>query len=859
MGGLRRIRMLLTWRQRRRELDEEIALHRALLGNDRKFGNELQLRERSRDQWGWRWLEWAAQDLHNGLRQLRRTPFATALALASLTLGIGANLALFSLTDALILRPLPVAHPERLVLLSAKSGGSSFPDFSNPLWEQLRDRNDALSAMLAFNGTMFTVDGEPSLGLYASGSYFPMLGSGAEVGRLFGPRDETPGCPAVADISDAFWHERFAADPRAIGSTLTIAHHPVTVVGVIPPGSFGPEVGRAASIVVPLCAVARLGSYPMLHQPNVWWLRIMGQLKAGQTLPQAQALLNAEHERWISALPGNWRPDERQGFLFSLTPGGHGISTLRANFSTGLLALFAVAGCVLLIACANLAGLMLARTAARRQEIAVRASLGASRLRLVRQLLTESLLLAASGTLAGAFLAAVGCTAVERFLSAPNLPVVLNSSPDLRVSAFAAALTLATAVFIGLLPALRATSAALSRPQPSSASLPSSGRWLVPAQLAAATVLIAAAGLFSRSFAILVGPAKGFSTEAIELAKVSVRSPAVLPSAAIASGLRAIPGILSVGAAWVAPTQGSTWGGPTAAVGSNAKSVRTFWNAVAPGYFALLKTPVLRGRDFASTDGAHAALVTIVNENLAQALFPDQNPLGRQIRRLSYEGPPDPPATIVGVVADAKYQSLQAQAPPTAYFALDQQPQPPAQITFFLRTGLSSPSVRAAVGEVLQRAAPSAHLELQNFASLAAAGVKPERLLATLSQGFGALGLLIAAIGLYGALAYEAAQRRREFGVRAALGAEPGAIRRMVLGRAGRQLLLGVGAGLGLAWLAGRLAQAELGKLLYGVAPSDPWSLGGAALLLVAVGLIAASRPARRAARADPMLALREE
>src|SRR6185437_3870205 len=859
MTWLRRLLALFRWRSRRREVDAEIALHRELLADDRKFGNPLRLRERSLEVWGWGWLESLLQDVRHGLRLLARTPVATALALLSLTLGIGANTALFSLTDALLLRPLPVAHPEQLVRFGFRTPNHA--DFSNPMWEQLRDRQRALDAVFAYAPAIFDLDpggAETATGMYVSGSYFSSLGVPAERGALLTPADDRRGCPAVADISDRFWRSHFAAAPGAVGATLTLNGHAATVIGVFPAPFLGPQVGWGGDIVVPICQSDALRGFRSLLVANSWWLAVGGRLRPGESASDATAILAAQQQIWKAALPPGMDAQERQDFGLRLSPGGRGSSDLQGSYGESLEILLAVAGFVLLVACANLAGLMLARAAARRQELAVRLALGASRGRLLRQLLTESLLLALGGAAGGAVFAAWACAATEHFLSTAAVGMALHLTPDLRVLAFALGLTLGTALLIGAMPAQSALRGAAEAPRPQSSPAPQGAGWLVAAQLALALLLVSAAGLFLRSFANLTGPAKGFATRGIVLATITAPKGERLPPGLDAK-LRAIPGIEALSASMVVPAQGSSRGPGIEAVGGATRSAPdALWNAVTPGFFFELRTPLLLGREFESTDSANSPAVAILNQRLARILFPGTNALGKLIRQTTFQGP-GPSAAVVGVVADVKYTALQRAAPAAAYFPVAQQPHPARLLTFYLQTSRGEAGLAADLHRVTEQALPGGRIRVETYDSLQAAGVKPERLLATLSEGFGALALLLAAIGLYGALAYDASRRRREFGVRTALGAEQAAIRRLVLRQAGSRLLAGTAAGLALAWIVGGMAQHGLAKLLYGVQATDAGTLLGAAALLAAVGLAAAWLPARRAARADPMLALREE
>jgi len=873
MEWLRRALALAAWRKRRRDLDDEIALHRELLGNPAKFGNELRLRERSMDMWGWRWLESFGQDLRHGLRLLARTPVATALALISLTLGIGANTALFSLMNAVMLRPLPVAHPEQLALVMMQSpvARRASPTFTNPLWEQVRDHQQAFASAFAWSPTQFDLHTsgpeERVEGVFASGGYFSALGVHPERGRLFGPADDQPACPAIAEVSDGFWKVHFAESPAALGATLTLDGHPFQVIGITPPGFFGLDVGTAPDVIVPLCADAITNPRSMLKTRDAWWLRVGGRLKPGEGLASAQAQLAAQIPGWLAAaVPLDWSGKDRQNFLgrrISLQSLELGMSRMASAYGLPLEVLLGVAGLVLLVACANLAGLMLARAVARRDEIATRLALGASRARLVRQLLTESLLLSVGGAAFGAGLAVWACRALERFWSTAATAVQLNLSLDRAVLGFTIALTLATAMLVGLVPALRATRLSLAQgARTATRGGSSAARRLAAAQVAISLVLLAGAGLFLRSFRNLTSLDLGLDPSHIQLLNLAPSprgtSPAMMQAerTRILQALRGVPGVDAAAESFIVPLTGLQW--DNTVHGANATIPDAYLNAVSPGFFATLRTPLLQGRDFNEQDGPDSQPVAILNATAARILFPAGNALGQTVQQ-----PSDfmnRPTVVVGIAADAKYdRSLRAPAPPEAYYPAAQLSNQFQTAAFEIRSTLPPDAVAQGVRATMARVDPGASFSLGQLSSTVATDVKPERLLALLSALFGALALLLTAIGLYGVMSYSAARRRREYGVRVALGALPRAVQRLALGEFAA--VLGWGAALGLiaTWLAGRALQAELGTLLFGLAPADFATLAAATLLLVAISLAAAWLPARRAARADPMLALREE
>ncbi|HUX66256.1 MAG TPA: ABC transporter permease [Terriglobales bacterium] len=868
----RRLRMLAGRRRWRRELEEEMRLHRELRADPKRFGNELLLRERSQAMWGWTWLETLGQDVRHALRLLARTPVATGLALLSLTLGIGANAALFSLTDAVLLRSLPVAHPEQLVQVLTGDPQTGRPSlaFTNPMWEQVRDHHAAFGGVFAWNIFEFNLSngGQAATipGIEASGEYFRTLGVRPAIGRLFGKGDDVRGCTAVADISDGFWREHFGGAASALGSSLSLDGHRFQVIGVTPAGFFGMDVGTRFDVAVPLCSEGIVDAHPMLDVRDAWWLMVAGRLRPDESTAVAAARLNAAMSDWMRASLPQWPPAMQQRFLrrrASLQPVGQGVPRVAGRYGLPLKVLLAIAGLVLLVACANLAGLMLARAAARRAEIATRLALGASRARLVRQLLTESLLLSGGGTALGAGLAVWACRALESYWSTPAVPVQLNLSLDGRMLAFTLGLTLATGVLVGLAPALRATRgswAAGARADAGSAR--TGGERLAVAQVAISLLLLAGAGLFLRSFVNLSRVDLGFDPSRVLLVKLgapSRRTPDPVLAAAHERDLavlRALPGVAAAGESFTVPTSGWQWDNPL--LGAHAGIPDAYYNAISPGYFATLRTPLLAGRDFFPGDRAGAPAVTILNQTAARQLFPGGNALGQVVRQKDEDM--TRPAQVVGIVADAKYDSsLRAAAPPTGYYPLAQLRQPFRNTAYELRTALPAAMVEAEVRTALARSDPEASFTLGTLQSQVAGNLKPERLLAVLSALFGGLALLPTAIGLYGAMAYNVNRRRREFGIRMALGARPAAVVRLALGSFTGTLALGAAAGLAAAWLAARLLRAVLGKLLFQLSPSDWATLAGAAALLAAVALLAGWLPARRAARADPMGALREE
>ncbi|TAN22667.1 MAG: FtsX-like permease family protein [Acidobacteria bacterium] len=854
----RRVWMLVGQRRWRRELSEEMRLHRELRGGGaRRFGNELRLLERSQAQWGWTWLETWAQDIRHGLRLLRRTPLITALALVSLGLGIGATTALFTLTDAVLLRPLPVSHPERLVWLQTRFG------FSPRMFSRLQEQNGLFAGVAAADDVMLpTAGGGRASNLLVSGSYFGTLGLHAERGRLLAASDDYEGCPAIADISDAFWRSHYQASLTALGSAIELGAQWFDVVGVTPPGFSGTIAGRGFDLALPLCDES------IVLGPNNYgeaWgdstnLNVYARLLPGENARQAQARLNAVEQQLIAAMPADTLVAQRKSFRVRLESASQRPSALRINLGAPIVALLGIAGLVWLLACANLTALMLARASARQPEIAMRLALGASRARLVRQLITESILLTLGGLALAWPLAVWACRAAVAFWSMHGTAPALDLRTDFRVLLFLTGLTVATALLMGLWPSLRASDAQLSSSARQNRPRAALGWRMIAGQLALALVLLAAAGLFARSLAELTGPSKGFDARHVLLVEYPVvrgasraeitRLVAVRQTAM--ERIKVLPGVEDIAAArtipagWESTLTATVW--PKADGGHWRAAL---FNAVSPGYFATLRTPVLQGRTFEPSDIDQP--VVIIDSALARMLFPGHNPIGETFE--AYTGPKGRRTVrVVGLVADTHNWQLQRAAPPTAYIPITGVFWPAS--TLFVRTPLSA----AALGEEVRHAlGSSAAFTVQPFTALMDQGIKPQRMLTWLAALFGGLGVVLAGLGLYGVTAYNALRRRREFGIRVALGAGEGTIARQVLREAGVALAAGLVIGGGVAFTLARVLRAELGRVLYGVKAQDAAAWAGAVALLCAVALLAAWWPARRAARADAMAALREE
>ena len=827
-------------------------------------------------------LDAARRDLRDTLRALRATPLVTAVAVLSLALGIGANTAIFSIADALVLRALPVPHAERLVLLA--SDETRFGTWwTNPVWEAVRDRPALHDGAFAYANTRFDLArggaADPVEGLWASGRMFEVLGVPAALGRTLTAADDRPGGGPdgpVAVISHAFWRRRFGGAPDVVGRTLTLNRVPVTIVGVAPSGFFGPDVGRAFDVAVPLGAKPLVAGDPgALTARSSWWLHVMLRLAPGQPLTRATVALRtvqptiAEETR-----PTDQRAEHAAKHLarpLLLRPAASGSSELRDEYRRPVFALLGVVGLTLLVACGNIANLLLARATARRHELSVRTALGATGARLARQLFAESLVLALAGAALGVLVAVWGSRVVVAQLSTATSRVFLPVGVDGRMLAFTAAVAVGTALLFGTVPAFRAARVAPVDALKDGGRGASSERRvglagvLVAAQVALSLVLLVGAGLFGRTFAVLARRDVGFEPQRTLLVRVDAGRSRVVTAGPdsgarlalyerLQQAARAVPGVSRAALSVTMPFGDNTMIRTLEVPGRPAlteEQGRVHLNVVGPGWFAALGTPIAAGRDFDARDRRSAPRAVVVNQALARRLFGTGNAVGRVLRERADPGANPAPLEIVGVVGDAAYRSLRDPAPPTMYQALAQEPElaPTIELTVQTGAGMPAPSVVARpVAAAVSAVDRDVSLVVRPMVEQVGAAVARERLLATLASFFGALALLLAALGLYGVTAYAVARRRVELGIRLALGATPAGVARLVLARLGRLVAAGVAVGGVVAWWAGSL----VASLVHGLSPHDPATLAGAAALLAAVALIAGSLPARRAAQLSP-------
>jgi predicted permease len=824
------------------------------------------------------------QDLSFGVRMLRKNPGFTAVAVLSLALGIGANAAIFQLVNAVRLKTLPVRNADQLVNvqltdMEAARGSkpSPYASVTNPIWEQIRDRQQGFSGILAWSRNDFNLaqGGEVrwAKGLWVSGDFFNVLGVQPERGRLLTTADDQRGCSAPgAVISHSFWQREYGGDPNVVGRKVTLSDKPFEIIGVTPANFFGLEVGRNFDIALPLCADAIIaGKNTRLDSGFNWWLMVTGRLKPGWTMAQATAQLQSiSPDLFRQTLPPNYPPVSVNKYLESkleAVAGGAGYSTLRASYERPLWLLLAIAGLVLLIACANLANLLLARASTREREIAVRQAVGASRARIIRQLLVETVLL----TLLGTLLAALLAQGLSRFLVSmigTGLDAVfLDLTPDWRVLDFTAGVAALTCLLFGLTPALRATRIELS------AVMKATGRGitgtrgftlrraLVVVQVALSLVLVASALLFTRSLNKLLTLDAGFNQENLLVARVGFRRLNIAPEGRIefknqlVERLKTVPGVQSVADADAAPLTGGSRGNVVWPAGKPDNKLDVSFNRVGIDYFQTLQTPLQNGREFDSHDNSSAPKVAIVNETFARRLLQEQNPVGR---RVVVEQTPNEPETtyeIVGIVRDAKFEDLKEESLPVMYLPALQDPQPSTGRLFLIRSNLPQADITAAVNRALTEVSPSLDMTYEWFRTMVQGSMLRERLMATLSGLFGVLALVLATIGLYGILSYGVASRTNEIGIRIALGANTREVVALILRESLLLVAIGIVAGIPAVFVVARFAES----LLFDLAPTDAVSLSLAGLVMLGVAIVAAYLPARRATKIDPLVALRYE
>jgi predicted permease len=874
---LRRIGYYLRRRRFEAELEEEMAYHRELSG-EKRFGNTTRLKEESRAIWGWPTLDSAARDLRYGTRRLLRSPGFAVVAILSLALGIGANSAVFQLVNAVRLRPLPVPDARELVEIHIDGGNGGFGrntgwnSLTYPIWEQIRDNQEGLEAAFAWARTQMELGEEDAPreveGAWVTGETFAALGVTAQRGRLLDVADDQPGCPAVAVISDGLWHRDFGGGADAIGSELTVRENPVTIVGVTTPDFFGIEVGRPVDVYMPFCVIGQWT--PGLLQSREWfWLGAMGRLAPDWTVQGVAAQLETASAGWLAAVaPDGYAPawmERWSRFRLTAEPRPNGISEVREVYGAALWLLFGITALVLLIACTNLANLMVARSAARGREISVRLAIGASRARVLWQLFWESLLLAVGGAVVGVALATLLSEGLVRFIQSQASWVGLDVPIDWRVLAFVTAsalfICIGLAMFTGLFAVRgerRLTVATGGRGGGLDRRSLAFQRPLIAFQVAVSLALVVSSLLFGQSFRNLLARDAGFRQEGVALHGIDVGSggsaAALRPMLTeVLANARATPGLKAVSTSTHVPLAGGRFSLAVRTLGG--EEIPAYFSWLSPRYFETVEIPMLAGRDFTDADDAGSDRVVVVNETFARRFLDGVEPIGRTVRSIAEPGYPAAEYRVVGVVADSRYYGLKDPIPPVVYGPDAQTPNPARSPYLVTRSGLSAPEAAAALGTALARVAPEVRIGGSiDIRGMAVGQMARERLLAWIAGLFGALALGLAAIGLYGVVSCVVEGRRAEIGIRMALGASRSGVAWMVVRQVG--ILLAVGLILGSVLVFAMSGAAS--SLLVDLEPTDPLTLAAAAALLVLVAVWSAVGPARRASRVDPQSVLSE-
>jgi len=847
----------------------------------REFGNATLIEEDGREAWRWQLIEGIVTDVSYALRTLRKSPGFTLTAILTLALGIGANTAIFQLLDAVRLRSLPVVTPEALAVIQIQGGNRGFgvsryeTQLTYPLWEQIRAHQEGFSSVFAWARAEGVRVGQgsgarPAKALRVSGETFSTLGLLPIRGRLLTAEDDHTGCGAPgAVISYSFWQSEFGGQDSAVGSKLIIEGQPVEILGVTGPNFFGLEVGKTFDFAVPLCMAIGLDPKDSVRR-DYFWLTVMGRLKPGWLAERASAQLQTiSPGLFETTVPQGVSTESQQryrAFRLSAYPAANGVSELRKDYDVSLWLLLGITGLVLLIACANLANLMLVRAGSREREMAVRSALGAPRERLIRQTLSEGLILAGTGALLGVFLANVFSRAMVALVSPGADMLHLDLTLDWRVLAFTAAMALTTCMIFDVAPAYRSSRADPATALRSGSRGTTPGRkrfsfqgFLVVTQIATSVVLLVSALLFVRSFLNLITLDPGFREKDIVIAFLDL-SELKLPAREYYESLQrdllreiqSIPQVQSAATSTHIPLDGSSW---TLGLHVNGMEGWSKFSWVTANYFQTMDIPLVAGRDLDNRATPASPRTVVVNQKFVREYFDRANPIGATLRTVTETDFPEAEYEIVGVVKDTKYAGLREEIQPQCFAAASQFPPVSDWSGVFIHSSLSPPALISAVREKIDRVNPEIKTNFSVFQKDIDHSLVREKMMALLSGIFGGLAALLTAIGLYGVISYVGATRRNEIGIRMALGASRANVGGIILRQMLVLLVIGIGIGVLLALAAGRAARSQL----YGLQWNDPLIFAGAIGLSSAVALIASFIPARRAMRVDPMVALRYE
>ncbi|HET9407552.1 MAG TPA: ABC transporter permease [Candidatus Sulfotelmatobacter sp.] len=870
-------------------MSPEEARHAAM----RTFGNRTLLKEKTMDTWGWGRVDQLGQDLRYGFRALRKGPLFTAVAVLTLALGIGANTAMFSLLDQVVLRLLPVSHPEQLVIVRETGnhyGNSYGPNtISWPMFEDLRDHNQVFSGMFCRFPASVTIGGDRAAQIPAelvSGLYFPTLGIGAALGRTIAPDDDAvPDSSPVVVLSYSFWQSYFNGDRKIVGQTIVLNSHPMTVIGVAQPGFDGVVLGAPAKVFVPITMKTEMTPHSdglKDRRRRLSWVTAYGRLNPGVSPQQAQVSLQPllhgilEMEAQQPEFTRSATAADRELFLrnrIELLPGSE--NKLREYMRRPLWLLVALTGAVLLLACANLANLLLARATAREREFAVRLAIGAGRARIVCQLLVESLLLSAAGAVVGLALAFLA----DRVLLRIYLPAdaaaefVVSPIPDGRVLAFAVGAMLLTSLVFGLMPAVRGSRTEITLSLKDRSGALSSGgislrRMLVGIQVALSLLLLVGAGLFVRTLRNLENLGPGFPTDHLLTFTIDPSLNGYSDEQTksfferLNLNLQTMPGITSVGLSTMPILKGYAW--QNAIVGKDFEGVpieqQPILSEVGPDYFATLGIPIIAGRPFTLQDdvdrrGSNEYAYAVINESFARKYFPGREPIGQRFGLVNDMQPVKPDIEVIGVIPDRKYRDLRETPPAQAYFPYFQGPHF-RFVNIYLRTQGDPRQIEDQLLERMRQFDPHVPVVgLQTVNEQIGFSLRTERLVASLSAIFGGLATVLAAIGLYGVMAYTVTRRTREFGLRVALGA----LQRDVIWLVMRDVLILIAAGLAVGVPLALALSTLVRSQVFGLGPHDPLTLVSSTLALALVACVAGLIPALRASRVDPLQSLRTE